>query len=162
LDVSNPYGNYGQLPQGTPGPSPAQGGGGGGKVTGPAIGLIVCGAIDAIYGVLNMIGHLMGGGGMGEVPPDAPPAMRQFLEQMNNTSPIVGAIFALIMIAVGGVIVFGGIQMMNRRMYGLAMTAAILNMIPCLTCLGCCGVGEGIGIWALVVLTQADVKRLFR
>ena len=66
------------------------------------------------------------------------------------------------MIAVGGLIVFGGVQMLKQRSYGLAMAASILTMLPCLTCLGCCGVGEGIGIWALVVLLNEDVKRSFR
>jgi hypothetical protein len=31
-----------------------------------------------------------------------------------------------------------------------------------LTCTGCCGLGQGIGIWALVVLLKPEVKALFR
>lgn len=159
--MSNPYGDYGQMPQNTPGPSPATGSGSG-KVKGPAIGLIVCGAIDATYGLVNMVTSLLGGGAQAEIPPDAPPAMRQFLEQINTSNPILGAIFSLVMIAVGGLIVFGGIQMLKQRSYGLAMAASILTMLPCITCLGCCGVGQGIGIWALVILMNEDVKRSFR
>lgn len=162
--MSNPYGDYSQLPQSTPGPSHSTGGGGGGaKITAPAIGLIVCGAVDGIYGVLNMVGHIIGnGGGVADVPPDAPPALRQILEGMNNANPVVGVITSLVMIAVAALIIFGGVQMLRRQTYGLAMAASILTMLPCLTCLGCCGVGEGIGIWALVVLSQEDVKRAFR
>ncbi|MDA1053139.1 MAG: hypothetical protein O3C40_22015 [Planctomycetota bacterium] len=159
--MSNPYGDYSQLPQNTPGPVHSTGGGGG-KAKAPAIGLIVCGAIDAAYGLLNMVTNLMGGPGRAEIPPDAPPFVRQFMEQMNNSNPILGGIFSLVMIAVGGLIVFGGVQMLKQRSYGLAMAASILTMLPCLTCLGCCGVGEGIGIWALVVLLNEDVKRSFR
>ena len=159
--MSNPYGNYGQLPQGTPGPTHSKGGGGE-KVKAPAIGLIVCGAIDAAYGLLNMVANLTGGTANAEIPPDAPPFVRQFMEQMNNTGPVMGAIVSLVMIAVGGLIIFGGIQMLKQRTYGLAMTASILTMLPCITCLGCCGVGEGIGIWALIVLMRDDVKRSFR
>lgn len=108
-----------------------------------------------------MVTSLMGGGGQAEAPPDAPPAVRQFIEQMNNNNPVIGAIISLGMIAVGALIVFGGVQMLNQKMYGLAMTSAILCILPCVTCLGCCGVGEGIGIWALIVLMNEDVKRAF-
>jgi hypothetical protein len=159
--VSNPYANYGQLPQGTPGPSHSKGGGGE-KVKAPAIGLIVCGAIDAAYGLLNLVANLMGGTADAEIPPNTPPFVRQFIEQMNNNGPVMGAIVSLVMIAVGGLIIFGGIQMLKQRTYGLAMAASILTMLPCITCLGCCGVGEGIGIWALIVLLKDDVKRSFR
>ena len=160
--MSNPYGNYGQLPQGMPNQPHSPRSGDGGKVKAPAIALIVCGAIDAAYGLLNMVTSLMGGGGQAEIPPDAPPAFREFMEQMNSGSPIVGAIISLGMVAAGAFIVFGGIQMMNNRGYGLAIASAILNMLPCITCLGCCGGGGGIGIWALVVLLNEDVKRSFQ
>jgi len=131
-------------------------------VKAPAIGLIVCGAIDAAYGLLNLVANLMGGTANAEIPADAPPFVRQVIEQMNNNGPVMGAIISLVMIAVGGLIVFGGIQMLKQRTYGLAMAASILTMLPCITCLGCCGVGEGIGIWALIVLMRDDVKRSFR
>jgi hypothetical protein len=137
-------------------------GAGGGKAKAPAIGLIVCGAIDAAYGLLNFVTGLLGGGAGAEIPPDAPPALRQFMEGMNNSNPVVTVIVSLVMIAVAGLIIFGGIQMLKQRSYGLAMAASILTMLPCITCLGCCGVGEGIGIWALIVLMQDDVKRSFR
>lgn len=159
--MSNPYGDYSQLPQGTLGPLRSTGAGGG-KAKAPAIGLIVCGAIDAMYGLLNLVMGIFGGGAGAEIPPDAPPVMRQFMEGMNNSNPIVTAIVSLVMIAVGVLILVGGIQMLKQRSYGLAMAASILTMLPCITCLGCCGVGEGIGIWAIVVLMQDDVKRSFR
>ena len=33
--------------------------------------------------------------------------------------------------------------------------------IPCLSFLACCLIGEGVGIWALVVLFTPEVKRSF-
>jgi hypothetical protein len=56
----------------------------------------------------------------------------------------------------------GGIGMYRLRWYGLAVTGAIIAAIPCISCLGCCGVGEGIGIWSLVVLLNEEVKAAFR
>lgn len=56
----------------------------------------------------------------------------------------------------------GGIQLRARRSYWLAMVGAVLAAIPCLSPLGCCLVGEGIGIWCLVVLLNPDVKSSFQ
>jgi hypothetical protein len=54
----------------------------------------------------------------------------------------------------------GAIRMMSLRNYGLAMTSAILTVIPCMT--PCCLLGQGAGIWALVVLMNNDVRAAFR
>jgi hypothetical protein len=56
----------------------------------------------------------------------------------------------------------GGWRMWSLRNYGLAVTGAIVAAIPCVSCAGCCGIGEGIGIWALVVLLNTDVRAAFR
>jgi len=54
----------------------------------------------------------------------------------------------------------GGVKMKNLRSYGLAMTAAILMVIPCFSP---CGIlGMPFGIWALIVLTNAEVTAAFR
>jgi hypothetical protein len=47
--------------------------------------------------------------------------------------------------------------------YGLAMTSAILTMVPGVTCWCCClGLpGLPIGIWALIVLLDNNVKASF-
>lgn len=66
-------------------------------------------------------------------------------------------------------IIFGSVQMMRCRMYGLAVTAAILSMVfGFATCFSCSCLGLvfipmylAIGIWALVVLMSADVKAAF-
>lgn len=56
----------------------------------------------------------------------------------------------------------GGWRMWSLRNYGLALTGAIVTAIPCISCTACCGVGEGVGIWALVVLLNPDVRAAFR
>jgi hypothetical protein len=60
------------------------------------------------------------------------------------------------------VIMFAGIRMRALQSYGLAVTGAVLAIIPCVTCAGCCGIGQGAGIWALVVLLKPEVKAMFR
>src|SRR5262245_9822353 len=57
----------------------------------------------------------------------------------------------------------GGIQMCRGRGWGLALTAAVLAMLPGLSpSFCCCGLSPAIGIWALVVLLNSDVKAAFR
>jgi hypothetical protein len=53
-----------------------------------------------------------------------------------------------------------GVKMLQRRAYGLVMTGVILGMIPCLS--GCCCIGLPFGIWALIVLSNPEVRNSFR
>jgi hypothetical protein len=56
----------------------------------------------------------------------------------------------------------GGIRMAGLRSYGLAVFGAILSAIPVISPLGCCLIGEVVGIWALVVLFSSDVHAAFK
>jgi hypothetical protein len=60
------------------------------------------------------------------------------------------------------VVALGGARMRQCRNYGLAMTAAIITIAS----IALCGVFSAIlvpfGIWALVVLSNSEVKREFR
>ncbi len=60
---------------------------------------------------------------------------------------------------IGIVIALGAVKMKNLQSYGLAMTASILAMIPCVS--PCCLLGLPFGIWALVVLGRPEVKSAF-
>ena len=53
----------------------------------------------------------------------------------------------------------GGIQMLRRRMWGLAVTGAFVMALPCT-----CGfpLGPPVGIWALLVLANPAVRASFR
>jgi hypothetical protein len=52
-----------------------------------------------------------------------------------------------------------GIKMLHRRSYGLVMAGVIIGMIPCLS--GCCCTGLPFGIWALIVLSNEEVRKSF-
>jgi hypothetical protein len=84
-----------------------------------------------------------GGGGQGKDP----------AELMGN---IIGTIVGL---CCSGFIILGAQKMKGLESYGLAIAASILAMLPCG---GCCLIGLPFGIWALVVLCDADVKAAFR
>lgn len=58
-----------------------------------------------------------------------------------------------------GLVFLGALKMKNLQSYGLAMTAAIISVIPC--CGPCYCLGIPVGIWALVVLRKPEVRAAF-
>ena len=54
--------------------------------------------------------------------------------------------------------VVGGLRMKEVADYGLAMTGAVAAVIPCS---GCCCLTVPVGVWALLVLLDPDVKAAF-
>jgi hypothetical protein len=72
----------------------------------------------------------------------------------------VGITFSIIGLVANALIIFGAISMMNVQRYGLAITAAILTMLPITS--PCCLIGLPAGIWALVALTRPGVSEAFR
>jgi hypothetical protein len=54
----------------------------------------------------------------------------------------------------------GARRMLELRSYGLAVTAAVLMAIPCLT--PGCFLGQLAGVWAFVILMQPDVRKAFQ
>ncbi|MGH7172428.1 MAG: hypothetical protein ACRELG_19290, partial [Gemmataceae bacterium] len=71
-------------------------------------------------------------------------------------------ISSLLMVLLTVLTLIGGVRMRSLRSYGLSVAGAISAAIPCITCGGTCCFGEIIGIWALVVLLNPDVKTAFR
>lgn len=69
----------------------------------------------------------------------------------NFGSYALGAVLAVLTI-------LGGVKMRGLSGYGLAMTGSVAAIIPIS---GCCCVTMPVGIWALIVLVNADVKRAF-
>jgi len=122
------------------------------RVAGPAIALIVTGALGIVGQVLGLIVNLVQlGGGMGG-------AGRQQMPVLFSGGLGVG--MASINLVVGIVVVMGAVKMKNLESYAFAMAAAVMAMVPCLS--PCCLLGLPFGIWALVVLSDAGVKAAFR
>jgi hypothetical protein len=87
--------------------------------------------------------------------PDPVPPYDEFKQQMVLQGGIGSVIAALCSL----VTTIGGMRMRAASNRGLAMTGAILGMIPCTN--SCCLIGLPVGIWALVVLSNPDVKAAF-
>jgi hypothetical protein len=170
----NPYSEPPQMgvpPTGFGGPSPEQIKA---KVLPPSIGLLVVGIINvllSLWGVASSAMFLAGVGPavaaqeqqqeqMDQLREQGLDWLVQMIESMNTLQGPVGLVISLVQLAAAGVIIFGGLRMMNLRSYGLSLAAAILAIIPLLS--NCYCVGIPLGVWAVIVLMDPNVKQSFR
>jgi hypothetical protein len=58
--------------------------------------------------------------------------------------------------------ILGGWRMYTLRSYGLSVVGAVAAAIPCLSISACCGLGEIVGLWAVIVLANPEVREAFR
>ncbi|MCB1307053.1 MAG: hypothetical protein KDK30_02680 [Leptospiraceae bacterium] len=126
------------------------------KLKVPAIILIVLAALGILYNILSAVMSLLGGGAAMYEGMIADPEMQQMMAQMSGG--VLGVVFAVIYLALGVVVILGALKMMKGESYGLAMAAAIIACIPCTY--NCC-IGFPVGIWALVLLLNDEVKQAF-
>lgn len=128
------------------------------KVKGPALAMMIIAGITFVLEILSTLAGLlgisfMGAGDMSQL--EGMEGMEWLAPLMSGTFTVVMGVFTL----VGAALIFyGAMKMKDLQGYGLAMTAAILSLIPCFSI--CC-IGIPFGIWALVVLLNQDVKNAF-
>lgn len=122
------------------------------KVAPPAIAIIVVAGlaiVACIFGLLfNLLG--IGAGTLGGVARD-----ERFAQLLGGTLGMVSNLLGLVLYSVA---IWGALKMKALQSYGLSVASAVIVMLPC-SC--CCLIGLPIGIWALVVLLNADVKAAF-
>jgi len=132
---------------------PGGGGSAQSKVQGPAIALIVVGILGLLFhlamGLLSFLGSGLsavagGSSGMGSA-----------------LSGAVGGIVYIVWALLEGLVIFGGVKMKSLQSWGLSVAAAVVALLPCTNWI-CCLLGMPIGIWALVVLMNDEVKRSFQ
>lgn len=128
------------------------------KVKGPALALMIIAGITFGLEILSILANLLGisfmsAGDMSQF--EGMEGMEWLAPLMSGTFTIVLGVFTLVGAAV---IFYGAMKMKDLQSYGLAMTAAILALIPCFSI--CC-IGIPFGIWALVILLNQDVKAAF-
>ena len=121
-------------------------------VSGPAIFMMVLSIISIPLAILGLAFSVLGGsaGFLDNLPSDT----REEL-MLQGGAGIVQ--YSLSLIA-NIFILIGAIKMKNLRSYGLAIAASILSIL--FQC-GCCCLGLGAGIWALVILSKPEVKAAF-
>jgi len=131
-------------------------------VSGPAIALIVVGVLGIVYGILGVIGVFFqsafaGMNGMNNM--NFQGRNEEMLRVMQMSQGVFGVVFAILHLALGGLVIYGGVKMKALENYSLCMIASIIAVIPCIS--PCCCVGIPIGIWALVVLNKGETKAHF-
>ncbi len=151
-----------------------------GRVQGPAIALIVVAIINLLVSLVQVGGTILAAfQSPQEIEKNQqimakffPPEVREEMEkekQNKKQSPeaekiqsiVINTILSLVMVIGGVLSLLGGIRMLSLRSYALCVAGSISAAIPCISCGGSCGFGEAIGIWALVVLLNADVRSAF-
>jgi TM2 domain-containing membrane protein YozV/predicted Ser/Thr protein kinase len=117
-----------------------------GKIVAPAVGLMVAALwklLSALTALFLLSGHtrwldrMLGDWGIG------------------SFSGMAGVSLVLFKVVPALVILFGAFQMLRLRSYAWALAAAILSIVACSL------IGLPIGIWALIILLQADVRETF-
>jgi len=123
------------------------------RLAGPAVALMVAGGLSVAYALLDAGFRIAVGAGAFAFGPPGPGGGGGGPEIM------IGAVGEVLGLVLASIIIYGALEMKRVRNYGMAMAAAIIAMLPCH---GCCIVGLPFGIWALVVLNDADVKAAFK
>jgi hypothetical protein len=138
------------------------------RVQAPAICLIVIGILNifwALYMVVNGFAWVFASDTLIQSQQKMFPGIHdkaETKEQQQMQGILVSFPLALFAFLASVLPIAGGLRMLSLKSYGLAVTGAVAAMIPCLSAMACCGIGEGIGVWALVVLLNPDVKSAFQ
>jgi hypothetical protein len=168
-------------PPGGPAPGPGAANPAVERVKLPAVFLIVCGILDLLIALLPAFGIIT----------TVTASDEEFEERLKQSSEMMEKLFpgakkqievegkkgpeafkrqatlqyggaVAVWLIVGLLLIAGGIRMLQLRSYGLCMLASVTAAIPCISILGCCGVGQLVGIWSVVVLLAPDVRAAFR
>jgi hypothetical protein len=119
------------------------------RVRPPSIGLLVAGGLGALFDVLYIV--LVGFIGVAAI------ADRDAAEALPGVGIMIGMAVAKLLL--DGLTIYGALQMRQLRGWGLSLAGAIAAMVPCSPC---CILGIPMGIWALMILIDEEVKRAFR
>ncbi|MFP6613827.1 MAG: hypothetical protein VB835_16065 [Pirellulales bacterium] len=130
------------------------------KVRRPGVALLVVG----VFGLLGMGAYLVLTAFAMSVPGNpaaaGPPANAAEAERIGYYVGFYGAIGGMCLQAAAQIIViFGGINLIQMKGRGIAMTACIVSLIPGAS--ACFLLGIPFGIWGLVVLNDAEVRQVF-
>jgi DNA-directed RNA polymerase subunit RPC12/RpoP len=124
----------------------------------PAIGMIVVSGITILMWCYFIVSFLIGATQV-DIAAQARNAEQAQAAQGVFYGIIAGyCVVGLIALVINGVVINGAVQMVRLRSWNSAKMSAGLAIVPCSAlCLNI-----PLGIWALVVLNQPEVKRLFR
>ncbi len=132
---------------------PGSPGGGGGhleKLSLPGLLLMISMGVGMAFQLLSLLFNVLGAG-MGAVGGGDASALM---------SGVVGILMNIVGLCVGGVVIFGLTKYRKGESFTFSLAAVVLAMIPCIS--PCCWLGLPLGIWALIVMNNDDVKSQFQ
>jgi hypothetical protein len=135
----------------------------GGRLKVPAIVLIVLATIAAGSSAVAIAGAERNVQQMKDLAqdPNMPPELANFLRQMAAaTTPEAVRVSNGVFLVLNLITLLGAVQMLRLRTYWVAVLGSILALNP-LNC-PCCILQAPFGLWALIVLMNADVRAAFR
>lgn len=131
------------------------------ELTAPSMFLLVVGVLSILLILMGLLFSMLGLGAetLNKLvdQADLPPALKNMQSSGSSAANVVINLFQL---AINGLVVFGALQMKNRKNWGLAVAAAVIAMIPCFNSC-CCLLGLPAGIWSLVILMKPEIKAQF-
>jgi hypothetical protein len=129
------------------------------KVKIPAFALMGVAALGILWQLFWMVVNILGAGAsiMGGMASDMPSEMGGGMASMMSGG--IGILFGVIAIACGVVVLLAAMKMKNLQSWVFSVIGAVLAAIPCFS--PCCCLGLPVGIWALIVLMNKDVKAAF-
>lgn len=122
----------------------------------PAIGLAVVAGLGLLSAAGSLLANAVQRAALQEQIASTPEQHRWMMELMLGTGVWIVHGWALVMSSIALV---GAISMMRGRSRGLGIVASIAVMLIPSCC--CCVAGIGVGVWALVVLMNAEVADAF-
>jgi len=118
----------------------------------PAITMIVLAALSLLFNLIEIVFQPLGR------------LLDEALHELHYSGrsdfafgTVLNVFSTLLSLAIAATVLFGGFQMLRKRSWVLALTAAILMMVPCLG--PCCPIGIPVGVWALVILLKPEVRQ---
>jgi hypothetical protein len=130
------------------------------RVKGPAIALIVVGILGGVLGIINLLGSALMSSLAKRIGTFSEEQLAE-MERMGQGQTLMSVVLSLLVLGGSAFIIFGALQMMKLRGWTIALVASILAMIPFFTCCACF-LGVPVGVWSIIVLSNADVKRAFQ
>jgi hypothetical protein len=146
-------GGYGYSPHGGPPPSGPSSSEAADRVSLPATLMIVLASLTILFGLVTTVLNLVGAG-LGALTSSGSEGL--FRQVFSGALALVGAVFSLIF---NGVVLYGALKMRQLENHLLSVIAAVLFALPCSLC---CVVNLPVGVWALIVLLDPNVKAAFR
>jgi hypothetical protein len=120
----------------------------------PAVGLIITSSFWLIMLVVLLVLNLF------QLLSGAEMNVQQGGDFLGEAAMPMNLVLIMLLSVVTSCVLYGSLNMMQRRNYGVAVTAAVLSVAPCFS--PCLFVGIPFGLWALLLLLRPEVKYGFR